>query len=106
MIKITYVEYNGCEHNVEAEPGATVMATAIDNGVPGIDADCGGACSCGTCHVIVDQAWFDQLGAARAEEEGLLGFVPERAGSSRLSCQITLNETHDGLTVRLPEYQM
>ncbi len=82
------------------------MQTAIDNGVPGIDADCGGQCSCATCHVVVEPSWFETVGPPGTEEESLLDLNPEREATSRLSCQIPVRETIDGLVVRLPEFQM
>ena len=106
MVRITYIEHNGTEHVVEAETGATVMSTAVNNAVPGIDADCGGGCSCATCHVIVDPAWVEGVGGPHAAEEGMLSFAPEREQNSRLSCQIDVREELDGLVVRLPEFQM
>lgn len=106
MAKITYIEFNGTEHTVDASDGDTVMSAAVNNGIPGIDADCGGACSCATCHVMVDPAWADKLGKPDAGEEGMLQFVPVREPTSRLSCQIPVSEELDGLVVRMPEFQM
>ncbi|HBN15712.1 MAG: 2Fe-2S iron-sulfur cluster-binding protein [Pseudomonadota bacterium] len=105
MAKITYIEHNGKEHSIDAAPGDTVMSAAIDNLVPGIDADCGGACSCGTCHVFVDEAWLDKVGPPGEFEEPMLDLNPDRAANSRLSCQIDVNQELDGLVVRLPEFQ-
>lgn len=105
MARITFIEYNGTEHEVNATPGQSVMVAAINNMVPGIDADCGGACSCGTCHVFVDPAWFAATGDPGKYEEPMLDMNPDRRPESRLSCQITVREALDGLVVRLPEYQ-
>lgn len=105
MARITFIEYNGTEHQVDAEPGQSVMLAAINNMVPGIDADCGGACSCGTCHVFVDPHWFTATGEAGEYEEPMLDLNPDRRPESRLSCQITVTEKLDGLVVRLPEFQ-
>jgi ferredoxin, 2Fe-2S len=105
MPKITYIEHNGKEHTVDAISGDNVMTTAIKNMVPGIDADCGGACSCGTCHVFVDEAWLDAVGSPGEFEEPMLDLNPERSGNSRLSCQIDISDNLDGLIVRLPEFQ-
>lgn len=105
MTKITYIEHSGTSHEVEAENGATVMETAIKNNVPGIDADCGGACACATCHVIVDPAWAAKTGEADPMEESMLDFAQDRQETSRLSCQIKVSEDLDGLVVRLPEFQ-
>lgn len=105
MPRITLIEHNGKEHVIEAKNGDSVMTTAVRNMVPGIDADCGGACSCGTCHVFVDEAWLDKTGAPGPFEEPMLDMNPERAHNSRLSCQIDVSDDLDGLVVRLPEFQ-
>jgi 2Fe-2S ferredoxin len=81
------------------------MEAAIKNNVPGIDADCGGSCACATCHVYVDDAWLGRLEQISAMEESMLDFAKNSAPNSRLSCQIKVNPTLDGLTVRLPESQ-
>ncbi len=106
MPTITYIEFDGTRHVVAGEPGSTVMRAAIDNGVPGIDADCGGECSCATCHVIVADEWIDVVGKPHDMEESMLDLNPEREGNSRLSCQIDVTEAIDGLVVQLPEFQM
>lgn len=106
MPKITLIEYSGQDHTIEAEIGKTLMQNALDNAVPGIDADCGGACACGTCHVFVDPDWMPVTGETDAMEEAMLGMRPDRAETSRLSCQIEVSEELDGLLVRLPEFQM
>ena len=105
MPKITYIEHNGTEHVVDAEEGVSVMEAAVKNMVPGIDADCGGACACATCHVYVDDAWFEKVGKREAMEESMLDFAHEQKDNSRLSCQITVTAEHEGLVVRLPEFQ-
>lgn len=105
MPKITYIEHNGKAHVVEAETGVSVMETAVKNMVPGIDADCGGACACATCHVYVDAAWLEKVGKPEAMEESMLDFAHEPKENSRLSCQITVTRDLDGLVVRLPEFQ-
>ena len=105
MAKITFIEHNGTEYTVEAEPGMTVMEAAIKNDVPGIEAECGGACACATCHVYVDDAWRDKTGSPEEMEEDMLDFAFEVRQSSRLSCQIRVEETLDGLVVRVPEKQ-
>ncbi|MEX0738933.1 MAG: 2Fe-2S iron-sulfur cluster-binding protein [Pseudohongiella sp.] len=105
MPRITYIEHNGTEHIIDAANGESVMEAAINNLVPGIDADCGGACSCGTCHVFVDDAWVQVVGEPGEFEEPMLDINPERGPNSRLSCQIDISEDLDGLVVRLPEYQ-
>ncbi len=106
MPKITYIEFDGTEHVVAANPGSTVMQTAIDNGVPGIDADCGGECSCATCHVVVTDDWIDVVGKPDEMEESMLDLNPEREPNSRLSCQIAVTDAINGLVVKLPEFQM
>lgn len=105
MAKITYIESDGTSHEIEVENGMTVMEGAIKNSVPGIDADCGGACACATCHVYVDDAWTDKTGPAESMEEDMLDFAFDVRDSSRLSCQIKITDELDGLVVRLPEKQ-
>ncbi|MBT8471247.1 MAG: (2Fe-2S)-binding protein [Marinicaulis sp.] len=105
MAKITFIEYGGAEHVVDAENGASVMEAAIKNMVPGIDADCGGACACATCHVYVDDGWREKVGKPEAMEESMLDFAAEPKENSRLSCQINVSDALDGLIVRLPEFQ-
>ncbi len=105
MVKVTYIEHNGTEHVVEGEPGQTVMETAIKHSVPGIVAECGGACSCATCHVYVDDAWKEKAGSPSPMEEDMLDFAFDVRPTSRLSCQIRLKPELDGLVVRIPEHQ-
>ena len=105
MAKITYIEHDGTEHVVDVEDGLTVMEGAIRNMVPGIDADCGGACACATCHVYVDEAWTDKTGDRSSMEESMLDFADDVRDNSRLSCQIKVSGTLDGLVVRMPEEQ-
>lgn len=105
MPKITYIEHDGTEHKVDGDVGSTVMNVALDNLVPGIDADCGGECSCATCHVMIDQAWMPKVGEPSEAEESMLDLNPERVSNSRLSCQIPVTEELDGLIVNLPEFQ-
>ncbi|MEE4146536.1 MAG: 2Fe-2S iron-sulfur cluster-binding protein [Halieaceae bacterium] len=106
MPKITLIEYSGSSHSIDAEVGKSLMQNALDNAVPGIDADCGGACACGTCHVFVDEDWLSSTGEPDAMEEAMLGMRPDRTAQSRLSCQIEVTEELDGMVVRLPEFQM
>ena len=103
---ITFVEHDGTQHEVELETGKSLMQIAMDNGVPGIDADCGGACACGTCHVIVDAKWIGATGSASADELQMLDMTPEKAVTSRLSCQIQVIDAMAGMVLHLPEYQM
>ena len=107
MARITYIEHNGTRHEVEVSPGMTVMEGARDNGIPGIDADCGGACACATCHVYVDPAWIEQLPPKDPMEQDMLDFAYEPDPvHSRLTCQIKVTEGLDGLVVRMPERQI
>ncbi|HPA37496.1 MAG TPA: 2Fe-2S iron-sulfur cluster-binding protein [Phenylobacterium sp.] len=105
MAKITYIEHDGKEHVIDVKAGLTVMEGAVKNNVPGIDADCGGACACATCHVYVDEAWLAKTGDKSAMEESMLDFAENVEGNSRLSCQIKVSDDLDGLVVRLPESQ-
>jgi 2Fe-2S ferredoxin len=105
MPRITYIEFNGTEHVVDAESGISVMQNAIDNAIPGIDADCGGACACATCHVYVDQAWQEKTGEPDEMERSMLNLAEGVAENSRLSCQIEVDASLDGLIVRMPESQ-
>ena len=105
MARIIYVEHGGAVHVVEVKTGLTVMEGAVKNNVPGIDADCGGACACATCHVYVDEAWRDETGKQSAMEASMLDFAENVEPTSRLSCQIKVSEALDGLVVRLPREQ-
>jgi 2Fe-2S ferredoxin len=105
MVKVTYIENNGTVHSVDGEPGQTVMETAIKHAVPGIVAECGGACSCATCHVYVDEAWKEKTGSPSPMEEDMLDFAFDVRPNSRLSCQIRLKPELDGLVVSIPEHQ-
>ena len=105
MPKITYIAFDGTETTVEAKEGMSVMQTAVNNGVDGIVAECGGACSCATCHVYVDQEWFDKLPEAQSMEKEMLDFVMSPQPTSRLSCQIKVTAELDGLVVNTPESQ-
>ncbi len=105
MPKIKYIEHNGKEHNVDVPEGWTVMEGAVKNLIPGIDADCGGACACATCHVYVDQAFLGKLPPKSDMEETMLDFAQELEPNSRLSCQIKVTPELEGLTVRTPKSQ-
>jgi 2Fe-2S ferredoxin len=105
MPKITFIEHDGTVHTVEAELGSTVMETAIKNDVSSIVAECGGACSCATCLVHVDEQWFAVVGPPSEAEEDMLDFAFEVKPTSRLSCQIKVTEKLDGLVVHTPSYQ-
>jgi len=106
MPSITLIEFNGKDHTIAAETGKSLMQNALDNAIPGIDADCGGACACGTCHCFVQGEWEEATGEPDPMEEAMLGMRPDRDENSRLSCQIQVTDSMDGLVVRLPEFQM
>ena len=105
MVKITYIDHRGTERTIETEPGSTVMETAIKHGIPGIEAECGGACACSTCHVYVDEGWREKTGEPSPMEEDMLDFAFDVKPNSRLSCQIKVTEALDGLVVTTPERQ-
>ena len=105
MAKITFVDHRGESRTIEVENGATVMEAAIRNAVPGIEAECGGACACSTCHVYVDEAWTEKTGTPAPMEEDMLDFAYDVRPTSRLSCQIRVRDELDGLTVTVPERQ-
>lgn len=107
-LHFTHIAADGraTDQQVKARPGSSVMQAAVDAGVGGIAADCGGSLSCGTCHVYVAEAWVDQLPVPGADEQAMLeGVAAERRPGSRLSCQLLLTAAHDGLTVELPAMQ-
>jgi 2Fe-2S ferredoxin len=105
MPKVTFVAFDGTPHCVEAACGTSLMRAATDSRVPGIDGDCGGNCACATCHVYVDPDWSDRVAARTATERDMLNLVPEFQDNSRLACQITLDDSLNGLVVTLPESQ-
>jgi ferredoxin, 2Fe-2S len=105
MPKITYIGADGTSRTADAEIGSTVMEAAIKEGVPGIEAECGGACACATCHVYVDEAWRAIVGEPSPMEEDMLDFGYDVKPNSRLSCQIKVTAELDGLVVRVPERQ-
>ncbi len=105
MPRITYIEFNETPHVIEVRPGLSVMEGAVLNNVPGIDADCGGACSCATCHVYVDASWVGKLGPKSDVEASMLEFVAHPKDNSRLSCQLQVSNALDGLVVRMPKSQ-
>jgi 2Fe-2S ferredoxin len=105
MAKITYVQPDGTSQTVEGEPGMTVMEVAKKHLVAGIEAECGGACACATCHVYVDDVWRGKVGAPQPTEEDMLDFAFDVREASRLSCQIKVTGELDGLVVRIPEKQ-
>ena len=105
MPKITYIEHNGKTHEIEVANGLTVMEGAVQNNISGIDADCGGSCACATCHVYVDEKWFNKLSNKESAEEDMLDMAFEPKSSSRLSCQLTVSDELDGLVVNMPSKQ-
>ena len=105
MPKVTFIEHDGTVHEVQAVAGQSLMRAAVDNGVPGIDADCGGQCACATCHVYVDPQWLAATGERGEMEQSMLGFAAVTQDDSRLSCQIVMTDALDGIVVRLPDGQ-
>ena len=105
MPKITYIEHNGKSHDIDVANGLTVMEGAVQNNIPGIDADCGGSCACATCHVYVKEEWFDKIPKTESAEEDMLDMAFEPKKMSRLSCQITVSDSLDGLVVKMPSKQ-
>ena len=107
MPRVTYIEHDGTPHTVEVPLGLSVMRGAVDNNVPGIDADCGGECACATCHVYVEEEWLPETGLPRpgSQEASMLSFAAVAQPNSRLSCQISMTDALDGLVVRMPEGQ-
>ena len=106
MAKITYIENNGKSHTVEVAEGLTVMEGAVQNNIPGIDADCGGGMACATCHVYVKDKWFDKINKKSEGEDDMIDQAYEPKKSSRLSCQIQVSPEIDGLEVHLPGKQI
>ncbi len=105
MTRITYIEFNGTEHAVDVADGLSVMEGAVRYTIPGIEADCGGACACATCHVYVAEEWKEKVGPAESMEEDMLDFAFDVRDNSRLSCQIKVTDELDGLKVNLPARQ-
>ena len=105
MAKITYIEHKGKSHEIEVANGLTVMEGAVQNNIPGIDADCGGGMACATCHVYVKEEWLDKLPTKEDGEEDMLDMAFEPKSNSRLSCQITVSDELDGLVVNIPSKQ-
>ena len=106
MAKITYIEHNGTNHTVDVQNGLTVMEGAVQNNIPGIDADCGGSMACATCHVYVKDEWFDKINKKSEGEDDMIDQAYEPKKSSRLSCQIQVSPEIDGLEVHLPGKQI
>ena len=106
MTKITYIENNGKEHTIDVQNGLTVMEGAVQNDIPGIDADCGGSMACATCHVYVKDDWYDKLDEKSEGEDDMIDQAHDPKKNSRLSCQITVSDKIEGLIVHLPEKQV
>ena len=106
MPKITYIEHNGKKHTIDVANGLSIMEGAIQNNIPGIDADCGGAMACATCHVYVKEEWFNKLPQKEQGEEDMLDMAFEPKKNSRLSCQILVSKELDGIVVDLPKKQI
>jgi 2Fe-2S ferredoxin len=105
MPKITYIEHSGKSHTIQVQNGLTVMEGAVQNNIPGIDADCGGSMACATCHVYVKEEWFDKLPKKEDGEEDMIDMAYEPNKFSRLSCQLVASDELEGLVVKLPEKQ-
>ena len=105
MAKITYIEHTNKKHIVEVPNNMSVMEGAVQNNIPGIDADCGGSMACATCHVYVDEKWFNKLEKKDESEEDMLDMAYQPNKFSRLSCQLVVSDEHDGLIVRMPSKQ-
>ncbi|CAM3711626.1 2Fe-2S iron-sulfur cluster-binding protein [Smaragdicoccus niigatensis] len=106
MGTVTFISYDGEKHEADIVEGQSLMQIATNNGIAGIDGDCGGEAACGTCHVILEDQWFDKTGEQSDEEVQMLDMTPERETTSRLSCQIKVCAALDGMAVKLPEFQM
>ena len=105
MTKIKYIEHDGNQHEIDVANGLSVMEGAIQNDIPGIDADCGGGMACATCHVYVKEEWFDKLSKKEDGEEDMLDMAFEPKKNSRLSCQLVVSDEIDGLIVNIPSKQ-
>ena len=106
MPKITYIEHNGKSHAIDVSNGLSVMEGAVQNNIPGIDADCGGSMACATCHVYVKEEWFNKIPKKEDGEEDMIDMAFEPKKNSRLSCQIMVSDQLEGLVVDIPEKQV
>ena len=106
MTKITYITHDSTTHEIDVQNGLTVMEGAVQNDIPGIDADCGGSMACATCHVYVKDEWYDKLDEKSEGEDDMIDQAYEPKKNSRLSCQITVSDKIEGLVVHLPEKQV
>lgn len=105
MTRITFIEHNGTAHEVDANDGESIMQAALDNLIPGVIGDCGGCCTCATCHCFVDEAFVQGLPPVSVDEQSILDGLLDTQPNSRLSCQLKVGPELDGLTIRLPESQ-
>jgi len=105
MAKVTYIEHNGKSHTIEVSNGLSLMEGAVQNNIPGIDADCGGSCACATCHIYVNENWLSKLPNKEQAEEDMLDMAFEPGKFSRLACQITVTDDLDGVIVKMPSKQ-
>jgi 2Fe-2S ferredoxin len=105
MPRVTFITFSGERHELDVPSGTTLMRAAVDNGVPGIDGDCGGQCACATCHLFVDPPWLARLPARSDHEDDMLNFTTDLRENSRLGCQIRLTDALDGIVVHLPQGQ-
>ena len=105
MPRVTFIEHDGTVHEVDAVAESSLMRAAVDNGVPGIDADCGGQCACATCHVYVEPEWLERTGSPGEMETSMLGFAAVSQDNSRLACQIEMSDALAGIVLRLPDGQ-
>jgi len=106
MPKVTYIEFGGEHHVVDVRPGLSLMEGAVQGGVPGIPATCGGACACATCHIYIDEAWRSRTGARNDLEESMLEMADDVQANSRLACQIKMTDELDGLVVHVPNSEL
>lgn len=105
MPKVTFIDHEGTSRDVDAKAGTSIMEAAVQNMIPGIDADCGGACACATCHVYIAEEWLSKLKDKDDMEESMLDFAENVENNSRLSCQILVSDELDGIIVKTPEVQ-
>lgn len=105
MTRVTFITHDGEQYDIDAEDGQSLMTAAVDNDVPGIDADCGGSCACATCHVFIESVWTDKTNEQDEMEQSMLELADDKQDNSRLSCQISISPALEGLTVRIPENQ-
>lgn len=105
MVSVTYIEHDGTQHDIDAEAGKSLMQNAVDNMVPGIDADCGGGCACATCHIFIPEQWQQVTGTRNPMEDAMLQLAQGVQDNSRLACQIDVSDALEGLSVHMPESQ-